>query len=604
MAQANEPGFISKDEAVAIIESTSPSNLVLWVGAGVDYDVPRCLPLSKDLVDCIIKQLLPGRPSDEFFGLWSYCSKLLYGTVAPPRLETLIDAVKLFEGQLDAGYSVLSGLSFFNEAPPNGNTFALAKAVLAGANVVTTNYSTAIEDAAASDDANYEYCLRGCGDSPTFRISQSLTGDFGPVYHIHGTSTDIGTMGITLPLISQRFPFCFRAKMDEWLRNPACVFVFAGYSGSDEYDVNKFLAEWNRENEGLATGIYLRHGSSVDPASPGERKLLNPFRSAWICSATISEALSFGVASVASAPSYAWGERFKKLVRWPTDLAEIDRLSKMCALVLSDYFGLNLSHAVPISIGDIESMKRALPPSSHWYVDYYAVRYAEVSSDAELIKSLGGTISNSADLRRTYYGVKGDVEMADACYRSIEAAEVALEFALSEGSVIDWDSVSAPINHAAMRLIRNLGSSCRDRSEASRWVNGQLGVVERLAKCSDMALKMPYDKMESLRQTATASRANGIATSLLHVAGAGEPQRTQDALDGIDRALGLYADISSINGYALTLACRGFVLASFGNGGEADEALKRARDIAVASLNESLARKVDEVGRSVRVLIR
>ncbi len=147
-----------------------------------------------------------------------------------PRLEVVFDCLTHA-----VGLRCLSALSKFVEVPPNDLHLFLAKHLEAGGQCVTVNFDDCIERAIS-------------GSSPR------------GVIHIHGVynsnAESLRRLGARLATVSSGLTADIQSQLIQILNHSSAI-VFAGYSGSDFFDVNPFfrnLAE---------TGLRLSHLNAI-----------------------------------------------------------------------------------------------------------------------------------------------------------------------------------------------------------------------------------------------------------------------------------------------------------------------------------------------------
>ena len=137
-----------------------------------------------------------------------------------PRLETLLDVVRRVHG-LAALVDVLADL---RQPLPNGLHEFFAAHASAGGQHVT---------------ANFDPCIEAAG---------SAAGQQVDVLHFHGSFAEDqsgDSLGATLARIERGFPADIGGRLSGLLTaSPRQVLVFAGYSGSDFFDVDPFLQQF------------------------------------------------------------------------------------------------------------------------------------------------------------------------------------------------------------------------------------------------------------------------------------------------------------------------------------------------------------------------
>lgn len=597
---SNSPATVIDPAKVdAIINSRKMSDIVIWTGSGVDHGNPRNLPLSSEIVEFLLRFVMPecGAP---FLARWKSCKNEFEADIGfVPRMETLLGAIKTCENQLAGEYSVMEGLRFFDDAPANTNSTILANALLQGADVVTTNYSQIIEAEAMRLSPEYRYKLVADETFPTYCVSTPKNAEHGSVYHIHGVSADPQSMGITLPLISRRFAESFERKLADRFLSPQSVFVFAGYSGSDIYDVNRFFEEFSSSKSGAkkqAVGIFLRHSQRSNHPSPKEQALLGPFRTKLICTAELENFFTVPLEDSTSGNlrtdvSFDWEQSFRQHAIWPSDQNTQKDYESLFALALSDYFGLSVSDLLPLDFEKLKRIKGHLSPSGQWYADYYSLRYAGMSGNETLLRQLSPLFANDYVLSRILSKELGQVDDIQPLYAAPEEIAEALQRHLRNKEVIDWPDVSSPINHWSFEFLREL-SCCVNRDEMQKTIHDNAGAIASVLKSADIVKRLPYDAVVELRQVATAARSAAILRALLFKTDNADTLDADTVKGDIRFARRLYDDISSINGLSITVLAEAIIhIFIEGDKNEASRKLQCAERVARASSDTYSLRK-------------
>lgn len=227
---------------------------VFWVGAGIDIDEPTCLPSGNELTEFIIKNGF-GDGNNKFLKEYkNQCNlineKCIYAKLdGIPRLETVIGVLQRFENQKGQKKipSFLKGFSSFANAFPNHTHFSLAQLLYKGATIVTTNYDLCIPKAYSQLFPNERDKLfrRQIGNG--IFVYYSLNQDVGKMYYIHGIADKIESLGYSLQNVMQSLSGEFFDEMSrKYLMNS--LFVFLGYSGLDNLDVNLMFESLHRMN--------------------------------------------------------------------------------------------------------------------------------------------------------------------------------------------------------------------------------------------------------------------------------------------------------------------------------------------------------------------
>lgn len=139
------------EEMIYKIKSYPINKLVFWVGAGIDKDAPTGLPLGDELTNDILERVCGERLRNQILQEWKESRDRINEIINEdhhvdeyPRLETILEAVRIFENNLTVNNTVMEGLKSFADASPNRNHYMLAEMLHQGANIVTTNYDRCI----------------------------------------------------------------------------------------------------------------------------------------------------------------------------------------------------------------------------------------------------------------------------------------------------------------------------------------------------------------------------------------------------------------------------------------------------------------------------
>ena len=220
------------------LSGLNASEVAFWTGAGISADAPTSCPLGRTLTD---------RALDTYFepGLAERLNDLYEKLRAPnagyrPRLETVLDVVTEVSG-LGALDDILSDL---RAAPPNDVHRFFARHLALGGNHITANFDTCIERA-------------GIGA--------------GQVLHIHGSLEDeLSALGARLCVIQNGLPEHISKALDNILEYSGVrALVFAGYSGSDFFDVTPYLSRRWRCMAGK-TIVWHAHTEPEQPTLFGQ----------------------------------------------------------------------------------------------------------------------------------------------------------------------------------------------------------------------------------------------------------------------------------------------------------------------------------------------
>ncbi len=286
------------EETCDVIGNYSPDKLIFWVGAGIDFCQPTCLPLGEKLTKFIIRQACGDEIGESIISAWTKTTNRLntlplkYKAPSVPRLETVVEVIRNIEEYINFKYSIIKGLSVFNDSFPNDTHYLLAYYLHEGANIITTNFDNCIPKAYNEIFKNEsEISLAPERGSSGVYVYQSTWTGSGKIYHIHGVANDYHDLGTSLRRIKNGFPSAFKELLLTQYKN-ACCQVYLGYSGSDSLDVNVFFKELSPSP---SMGIYIAHtnnpGKTVTDSEKNEKieTVLHPFEDKIICSCKTSD---------------------------------------------------------------------------------------------------------------------------------------------------------------------------------------------------------------------------------------------------------------------------------------------------------------------------
>lgn len=567
---------ILKLESIKNIITKIPANkLVFWIGAGIDSGKPTSLPLGNGLTDYILQQTC-GSKAKKIINIWEKNQKVFNLMIGEnfqisnrPRLETIIEAVREFEEHQIRKQSVMEGLCSFSskELKYNNEHFLLAQYLHKGANIVTTNYGDfickAYEEKYGEGQIIHEYT-----DIHMYRANNAWSSC---IYHIHGISSDLKTIGANLTTIKNSLPESFAKKFRYWMNN-GYVVIFMGYSGFDTLDVNPFLGTFNSDKGGM--GIYVRHSDEeyLLPVSEKEEKLLYPFKAKYVCPCITQEffrvlngydkmdSLSF------TDEKNDWRDVFSKYAKSYDEELSNAFLSGLC-------YHLGIS-AIKL-FGTSDWLPKVIQSESidFWYKHYYSFENAVITNQRKIIKNQGRL------LRKKY---KSDELMEN----DFQAARRRISRAINEPhkttvkevkrkikneQIIDW-KISTKLNRYIEYVFfdtikTNLIFPCNVRIKR-KYLKGVIYTKE----CLQTILQGRYDYVIDVHQISTAYRSLGLCQALLggHI---------EDAIDNLSAALNNYIDISSVNGVAMTLIYEALVYLIDYKNNKNFKSLERAEDI-------------------------
>lgn len=241
------------DRILEPLRAAGPAGTVFFSGAGISADAPTHGPLGRTLTDLALeaffapstREVLNGSDTGSNPG---YYARLGLDGWYRPRLEVVLDVV-FAEYEEEGLLRALGGLL----APePNDNHKFFARHLLAGGGHATANFDTCIE-----------------------RADERLTDH---VLHFHGALKSVHslrTLGARMAVIEEGLPGPVAEELDRLLfSDPKPTLVFAGYSGSDYFDITPHLLR--RATQTAGQTIFWHHFNPTE----AETTLEEAFRAA------------------------------------------------------------------------------------------------------------------------------------------------------------------------------------------------------------------------------------------------------------------------------------------------------------------------------------
>lgn len=246
----------------------------IFAGAGISLDSPSNLPISKHIIDEILKSVTPNKNiKDKLlkFSRGSHTDKL-YGDFI--RFEMLLDVIS----DIDPKLEVLNFIRDFDT--PNLNHYNLAKAAIKGDYIITPNFDCLIEKAILN--LGYEpitICYNKDFDNWNFKHSKKQI----PVFKIHGSFfkyTGILNKRIisrtsiqaTLSSVSSnKVLFKLRSSKFNFLKNVvenSNNLIIIGYSGNDDFDIIPSLYNINPHKI-----IWIKNSKSISKKNSIKNKI-------------------------------------------------------------------------------------------------------------------------------------------------------------------------------------------------------------------------------------------------------------------------------------------------------------------------------------------
>lgn len=239
--------MVSSRDLIGFAAAASPEETLFWSGAGISVDPPTCGPKGEELTQRALQHaFLPSvaETVSRYYRKLDISDQRSGRARTSPRLETVLQVVETVHGQ-----EVLADLLSDLKAEPNPLHRFFAGHLSRGGSHVTMNFDTCIERAG------------GDGLPP------------GAPLHVHG---QLGSeaIGATLARIERGLPKEIRAPLTETLLSPRVrSIVFVGYSGSDFFDVDPFLASLSSNALAGREVLWIEHKTDAREVEPKRRQL-------------------------------------------------------------------------------------------------------------------------------------------------------------------------------------------------------------------------------------------------------------------------------------------------------------------------------------------
>lgn len=545
--------ILNLDKMQNIVNNVPIHKLVFWIGAGIDHGSPTSLPLGNDLTNHILKKTC-GEKVENVIAVWEKRQQLFKKIMGEdiefsdrPRLETLIEAVRDFEEHQIEKKSVIEGLRSFSseEFFYNNEHYLLAQCLHRGANIVTTNYGDfickAYEDEYGSEQITHIY-----EDMHLYRVNNEWSSC---IYHIHGISSDLKTVGANLRTVKNSLPISFKEKFKYWIENDFII-IFMGYSGLDSLDVTPFLQTFQNSNCG--SGIYVRHGAEriSEFVSTREKKLLCAFRNKYICPCATKNffRLLYGFSTMKhlanTEEKRVWTNVFDDYSTSYDEDGANAFLSGLCFLLgipITEIFNQNnwLFKVQKDQNVDL------------WYKRYYAFQNAIITAQKNIAIKQGNLLRKETDEL-----LESDFQLAiGKLYKAVKKTDEVLlneiEHKIECNEIIDW-RISTRLNRYAEYIFSKMVKKSIVYVFSSDLNRGYIDDIKLTKKCIERIVRKNYDGILDVNQINTAYRTLALCQSILG-------ENISMVIYNIDIALKNYADVSSISGVAMTLLYKAMV---------------------------------------------
>ncbi|WP_428260224.1 SIR2 family protein [Gallibacter sp. Marseille-QA0791] len=540
--------FINEKEAVKFIKSCDKSKLVFWVGAGIDSENPTGLPLgyglSKFMLNAACKKY-ERKISYEWRKLYEALkinTKDSLEIAEYPRLETLIETIKVFEEHyLDKGHSVINGLKGFtsNNFKPNHNHYVLAYYLHLGATIITTNYGDFI--CKAYEELYGQNTI--IHNKEQLHYYETTQPTKGKIYHIHGISEDIDTIGANLSNVKNKLPKSLTEKIEDRIKSSeGYYFIYLGYSGMDTLDVNPYLLSIETPVTATSSGIYIRHTNTKELSAPYEKEkiLLFPFANKNICCCNTSDFLR----NLKTYPQYdpyhekkpkeAWNKIMESYIN---DFPE----AMQDAFLLGLCYKLGLNQTIIMGRENwIQNIKRE--ELDKWYLNYYLFQNARTADRKLLIIHYLKYNAKDFLMYIAFKVLKVPMNILKRVY-PLEMIRQEIKTQIRGESYIEW-TISNKLNCWISVILKIISNSHNIKNKISLFSsdNNILLLQNNFKNIIDAG----YDKVVDVNQINTAYRGIAICYILF------PDCDFERAFKCIEQALYNYTDVSSLDGIIST----------------------------------------------------
>lgn len=459
-----------------------------------------------------------------------------------PRLETILEVLREFEQHKSTSSSLLNGFYAFSShtIKPNHEHYVLASYLHQGSQIVTTNYSNFIPRAYEELYGKNTIHLK----KDSLYYYETDTPFSSCIYHLHGISEDLETLGVNLSTIKNSLPQSFRENFEYWLKNDYC-FIFLGYSGLDSLDINRYLLTLETSNS--STGIYIKHMNPTEhpEITKNERILLRPFHNPFVCPCITDDFLRL----LKEFPDKDPDHKSQSDSDWES---EFKARSMIYSKEESMVFLLGLCYRLGINITKILPSPKALLAIQHltdfdnWYRTYYPFENAVLSGNRKLIRRFKKNLLDTNDMltKMDLNIAAGKSEKAVKHTNTLSEIKNKLEQKKRLNQIIDWD-ISTPLKCYGELYIKKFLKHPYFSEKLLNHPQTQYD-LSLLIHCFQIIIRDSYDKVNDVNQINTAYRSFALCYLL--------KEKDMDvAEEYMNIALTNYSDISSLNGIVSTL---------------------------------------------------
>lgn len=533
--------------SIEMLNGYKIENYIFWVGAGISYSNPTSLPLGWDLTKFALKGSCGESVQKKVFDIWKIANQLAQtdkNNPAPlgamPRLESILGEIEDVQNKLvKYEFNFLNGFSAFLEAPYNQNHLYLAHLLQRGATIITTNFDMCIQKA-YFDLVNGKDQLVSEIKNGVYQYTSKSNHKTGKLWHIHGTSKEIGGLGATVKKVKEGLPLLFQQYLEETF-NEGKLVVFLGYSLSDSFDVNIYFQ--NSHSRSKSSTIFIQHGETPPPLSTA--RLVRGFKDFVIenhDTTSFLSAISNLQTSVVQI-EFEWQKSFEKHII--PDEKKITKSFLICKI--ANMLGINIDRIDPFAYQDSFQIKEYYE-SVDFHKTLAIIQRTRGDSKREKLHDMAVKTKES-DLLGFYYA-QGNYKKALEYAKSIDELIVDADKFNAE---LDWSTYTSMSSHCRPLITKYL------KSPFLRLSRDDHAKINRLVKLTEALGNRPLRNVRYINQIATALRFNFIFKAIIN----------SDDIENEKSVLHLYGEGASIVGFVSAfrdMAIKNYFLAKYHKG--------------------------------------
>lgn len=523
------------EKLLNLIKKYTPSKIIFWVGSGIDYNKPTCLPLAKELLTEILNLSCGIEYSKKL--LESFESMNSVGDI--PRMETVISEIKRFENELSGPSTIITGFYSFLDAPPNDSHQILAQYLKRGANIVTTNYGNLVSKA-----FNLQYGDNSFPITPKFDDVLKMytysnpTITSGKIYHIHGVANNLKTVGISLDEVKNDLTTEFKKLLSYWIDNNYC-FIFLGYSCSDTLDVNTFFENYQTNSSNQSTCIIIdfsTKNSFISKPNSKFQSILSPFHKQIVYQTNTTLFLDL-IKIEEYTPCITIYQPFQWLDWFKDNIVPYNPiLNKYITIGLIKTLGLSPSEILPKKwyqkTNDKSLFKR------EWYANYYGMNIIPVYKFFSKRKFANQLTDDNLTKSDKYIKNLRIKKAASVCMPLLQVKKFLTKIDCNSTiQKIDWQQ-SGSLNRNALWIIFDI---LKSPITTSRKITKHYNDAQIITECNNIIIDLGGSFVVDFTQIITAMRYNGILSMIYE-------NNYEKAVLFLKKSAFLYKDISSMDG--------------------------------------------------------